>query len=311
MQTWRINNQNASVQAQKGPPARSKAKDQQGYGLDLELLDERLDIHMNKMWDKIHEECRGLENRITTEMRQIESKISDVIASVTFNANNIEKVIKDTIPTLRKEMKDDKKMLEEEIDRLNAYNCRENLVFIGIPEEASAEGPGGEDVKKTLQKFYKDHLKMDPELVKEMKYQRVHRLASTLRPRPIKARFVYYGDRELIMSNAKYLKGSKMYISEDLPIRIRQKRKAQMEVLKVARGAGKLAYFSRTEPSKLFVDRVYLPIDKQAEFLEKCRGPNPGQTPRPTSRPIPGQRDQQPQPQPEHQERPIQLLPVA
>ena len=39
--------------------------------------------------------------------------------------------------------------------------------------------------------------------------------------------------------------------------------------MRATRSAGRLAYFSRSEPWKLFVDRVYMPREKQAEFVQQ------------------------------------------
>ena len=52
--------------------------------------------------------------------------------------------------------------------------------------------------------------------------------------------------------------GYKMY--EDLPKEIPEKRKFQMEKLKIARRDGKRGYFSRSEPGKLYINGKYVEI---------------------------------------------------
>ena len=45
---------------------------------------------------------------------------------------------------------------------------------------------------------------------------------------------------------------------EDLPKEIHDMRKSQIEKLKKARKDGKLAYFSKSEPDKLYIDGKYV-----------------------------------------------------
>ena len=59
-----------------------------------------------------------------------------------------------------------------------------------------------------------------------------------------------------------------MFITDDLPKRVRDYRNSQVPVLKAARRAGKLAFFSRSEPGKLFVDHIWLPCEKQQAFIK-------------------------------------------
>ena len=252
----------------------------------LPSIQQLLDAQSEQIWNKFQMEIRGLESRITTEIKQFEANIAEVITSVDYNANDIEHLKNDTIPNMKKQVEEDRMQLKEEIDRLSTYISRENLVFLGIPEKEPENG--AENVSKVLEEFYTSHLKLDFGLIEGIQYQRVHRIAAAVRPRPIKARFVHYADRELVLKNAKNLKGTKMYISQDLPIRTRQQRRQQMEALREARKAGKLAYFSKTEPWKLYVDRVVLPIEKQAGFIDQCR--RTGQDKRSNSplHPVPG-----------------------
>lgn len=113
-----------------------------------------------------------------------------------------------------------------------------------------------------------ERLKFTEERVKKIEYQRIHRVPSAQKPRPIKARFLRFADKQAIQANAKLLRGSNIFILQDLPKRIREERKAQWPALKAAREAGKLAYFSNTDPAKLYVNRVWIPRKDQARFIE-------------------------------------------
>ena len=56
------------------------------------------------------------------------------------------------------------------------------------------------------------------------------------------------------MSNARKLKGKNFGISADLPREIVDRRKKLLPKFFAAKKAGKVAYFSRAEPGKLFND---------------------------------------------------------
>ena len=53
---------------------------------------------------------------------------------------------------------------------------------------------------------------------------------------------------------------SQFGISVDLPKEIVKRRKEQSKKLIKARKSGKLTFFSRTEPDKLYIDRVLVPF---------------------------------------------------
>ena len=91
--------------------------------------------------------------------------------------------------------------MQNEVDKLSMYLARENAVFMGIQEKE------GEEVKMVLRDFFINNLKLSEEEV-NIEYQRVHRTAAKRTPRPIKARFLRYEDKEHIMCNAKNLKGT-------------------------------------------------------------------------------------------------------
>lgn len=72
-----------------------------------------------------------------------------------------------------------------------------------------------------------------------------------------------------MQKNAKLLKGSDIYLADDLPKHVRELRRMQVPTLKAARSAGKLAFFGRAEPTKLFVDHVLVPIGEQKRLINK------------------------------------------
>ena len=67
-------------------------------------------------------------------------------------------------------------------------------------------------------------------------------------------------DRELVFSKAEILKDSGYRVSADLPREIENRRKLQSKKLVDARKTGTIAFFSRMEPDKLYIDGVLIPL---------------------------------------------------
>ena len=219
---------------------------------------------LEQQMERIDEKFSSLELNLNQQVKQLEASFSELKNSINFQTKETEE-LKETVKILEGEVKDKEKALQNEVDKLSMYVARENAVFMGIQEKQ------GEEVKMVLRDFFINNLKLSEEEVDNIEYQRVHRTAAKTTPRPIKARFLRYEDKERIMRNAKNLKGTNFFVRDDIPMRMRNARKAQIPVLIAARNAGKLAYFSRSEPDKLFVDKVLIPVTKQKKFMENMR----------------------------------------
>ena len=126
---------------------------------------------------------------------------------------------------------------------MEVYQWRENLRFFRIKEAATTE----EDTKEVLVDFLKTELGI--EMADEIEFQRIHRIGkrslSDEKPRQIIARFLRYPDRDMIMSNARKLKGKSFGISADFPKEIMERRKKTMQQYKKAKADGKHAFLAR------------------------------------------------------------------
>ena len=216
---------------------------------------------------KLEQVLEKLEN-LERYVKAVDEKVSNWQAKVDcFEAfkNKTEKKIKeledelDFANTERESFKEKFDKLNCEINQLRdeklcmeVYQRRENLRFFGIKEEADME----EDARKVLFGFLKTELGM--ENADQIEFQRVHRVGKRVsfngKLRQIIARFLKYPQREEVMSNARKLKGKNFGISPDLPSEILERRKKKMKQFKQAKKDGKTAFFSRTEPDKLFID---------------------------------------------------------
>ena len=127
------------------------------------------------------------------------------------------------------DLKLENKKLREDLEALEAYGRRENLIFLNIDEKSD------EDCRVTLNNFLvSTGLKGRDE---NIMFQRVHRLgqAGKVPCRPIIARFVLYTDREKIWYNKTALKGTKYIIKEDFPASIDRRRSVLFPVMKRAK----------------------------------------------------------------------------
>ena len=110
---------------------------------------------------------------------------------------------------------------------------------------------------------------MEEEDIDGISVERAHRLgkqnANGDKPRPIIAKFTFHKDKELILSNARFLAGSDFGISQDFPREIVQIRKELVKVLKEAKKDG--------HDAKLVYDKLYIITTKgtKIQFINKHR----------------------------------------
>lgn len=77
--------------------------------------------------------------------------------------------------------------------------------------------------------------------------ERAHRAGrpkngNSTRPRPIVFKFLRYEDKEAVREKAKYLKGTNIYVNEDFPEAVLQKRKEYLPAMRAARERREIAY---------------------------------------------------------------------
>lgn len=146
--------------------------------------------------------------------------------------------------------------LNDKLLLMEKHERKYNLLFYGFAEEKR-----GENVFNKMRKVFVDDLKLDSQRVDSMYFAHAHRLPAEREdgPRPLIMRFAAFEDKELVLSNAHKLAGSKRRILHDLPV-----------VMKKERGRlAKEAYTIRHEEAlqTRIKDRgleVYLEVRKEA-----------------------------------------------
>ena len=113
------------------------------------------------------------------------------------------------------------------------------MIFYGIPEEMNENSAKTESL---LFSFLEDELKLKEDDIDGISIERAHRLgkrnANGEKLRPIIAKFSFYKNKELILSNARSLAGTVFGISQDFPREIVEIRRGLVRVLKDAKKRG-------------------------------------------------------------------------
>lgn len=234
----------------------------------LDIIESRLqEMHstlanIEQTVSRLDEEVKTLKVK-TNEMDEVVKVLKE---NLVFNEDDISDLKRDS-----KEVQHEVFELKRQILYMETYSRRENAKFFGLPEEPSTSNGGermqdgtqlpAEDSKEVIYNFLEQHLQIDRPRDK-IEFQRVHRLGKPnagARPRPIIARFLRYGDKQLVMDRArKYLKNTAFNVYDDIPKPLYDSRKGQLKKLREAREKGYTAFFSKAHPDKLFVNGRYI-----------------------------------------------------
>lgn len=196
--------------------------------------------------------------QVYDEMRSMKSTVDELRRSLEFSQGEVDDLKKE-VKRLEKEKTADKTIiqelekqsqtadetletLEDRCDYLEDYSRRNNVHITGMEE--SPENETWEQTAEKVQKLLADKMQLQ-----NLQLERAHRVGQRTeqRTRPVVARFLRYGDRELVMRNAMKLKGTRIFINDDLCPSSQQKRNQQMPLLKQARSEGKIAFFRHTK----------------------------------------------------------------
>ena len=227
----------------------------------LDVLEKKID-GIDTVLKGLQDSVAALENDVTSikhKYKSLDNKFKEVEKSTTFVGNRVDelnKIILDETENRKTEISD----VRKELLYLEAYSRRENLKFEGIAEQPQqANDDMREDTNAKLVDFMENVLGIEE--AKEIEFQRVHRIGRPgLNGRPIIARFLRYSDRESVFKCGHKLKNTSFKMYEDIPKALHDLRKPQIKLLKKARSEGKKAYFSKSEPDKLFIDGKYIKL---------------------------------------------------
>ena len=130
--------------------------------------------------------------------------------------------------------------LQEIVARMEDYSRKKNIRVDGIMEE---NNENWQQTQVKVQKVIEQKIN-----VATVKVDYAHRLKNRndqRGPRTIIAQLTHATDRDIILKNSHKLKGTNIYINEDLSDITMKKRKEKLQEMKDARNLGKIAYFVR------------------------------------------------------------------
>ena len=184
-------------------------------------------------FQNLHSEVSNLKTEIS-ELRRLDQEKNSEIENLKLKLNNLEAPVIET-----------QTAQEGYIDRLDYIEDQSrinNLRFDGVQEDRAENW---EVSTSKVTKIIKEKLGIEDEIAIDRAY-RVGKVIEN-KPRTILVKLKNFPDRANIIKNSRKLKGSNIYINEDLCERSRLKRKALLPELKSLREQGKIAYFSGTK----------------------------------------------------------------
>ncbi|KAJ4935517.1 hypothetical protein JOQ06_017049, partial [Pogonophryne albipinna] len=124
-------------------------------------------------------------------------------------------------------------------DYLEGQSKRKNLIIDGIPE---SPGESWEESEYKVRELLRTELQMDEERIE---VERAHRMGNGRgadKPRQIVVKFLRFKDKTVVMGRRNRLKGTNIFLNEDYPEAVRQKRKELVPAMKAERSKGNIAY---------------------------------------------------------------------
>jgi len=137
--------------------------------------------------------------------------------------------------------------LSEEVVNLQSRSMRDNLLFFGLPEEATGQARRDENCTKKIIEFCVDHLAI-PDAGARFKIDRAHRIGNYAvnKKRPVVVKLNFHQDKLFIKKKAATLlnRDSDFRVGDQFPKVIQDRRKELYPRMAQARREGKEAFIS-------------------------------------------------------------------
>ena len=206
-----------------------------------------LDIQQKIYRDAVSMLFSSVNQRVDDQCKMLQ----ELRTSLEFSQSEIVCLKQDLIES-KKEIEDSKKLLYEQsitmkalyskIDKLETYSRRNNVRIDGLTE---LNNENYQQTQKKVDCLFKEKLQL-----KNVKIETAHRLPRSnlnarSQPRTIIAKLTSIIDKDETMKNKHKLKGTGIFINEDLSEGTIKTRQEKLPELQAARNAGKIAYFRR------------------------------------------------------------------
>ena len=199
--------------------------------ISMEKIRDLFDIMFKKQEENILKILAANTKMFTEQMKVVNEKVQDIEKSIEFTHNETKKEMNWIRDQHRKEIDE----LREKVRDMEDRSRRNNIRIEGVRESEN------EDWSTTKEKI-RDIFQKNLGIKQQITIERAHRgKRQGNKPRTIIAKILNYEEKELILANARKLKGSGIFIHEDFSretVLIRQK---LWEEVKQLREKGKYA----------------------------------------------------------------------
>lgn len=220
--------------------------DVNAFKMMLESQERAFKLSLDTVVKEMHEQINKLEKKVselTTSLEYTQREVDDLKSK----ARDHERETRDDrskIDNLTKQVDSSNikvKELEGKVVYQEDYSRRKNLRISGLEEKGNETW---EQTSAAVASLLQSKLQL-PGVVLE----RAHRVGPhrDSKPRIIVARFTRFGDRDAAIRRGRYLKGTNIFLNEDLSPTSQAIKNAQMPLLKQARADGKIAFFRHTK----------------------------------------------------------------
>lgn len=195
--------------------------------------------------------------QVNDQVKSCETSVKDLTRSLEFTQNEVDE-LRGVVNQLKQDKEDAKNKIKSLTDDLQAkndkikeleeksiyqedYNRRNNLQIFGLAEEPRETWEKtAEEVSKLLERKLQ---------LPRMEIERAHRIGQQReqQDRPVIVRFSRFADREAVLRNCSKLRGTNIFINEDLSPSSQAIKREKMPLLRQARMEGKIAYFRHTK----------------------------------------------------------------
>jgi ribA/ribD-fused uncharacterized protein len=203
-------------------------------------------------------------NAIQTDIAEIKSDQSTQLNHITSKVEQIEQNFQSIktenmlLKTENQALKQNIVLLNEKIDRQEAYSRKHNLLLHGVKEDQAP-------IITTVRRILGSMGIPEPNNIMIDDAHRLGQMSKT-RNRPIIFRLILKSDRNLIWDARRNLKGSDIFISEDLPEVYQRQRNLLKPVLMAAKSSGKKAIFVA---NKLLIDGKLYSVEQMQDLPQE------------------------------------------
>ena len=236
------------------------------------ILDSKIE-KLSKSIDTVNGQLQLLDT-INSKVSAIETTLNTVHTSinealqVAEDAKKMALEAQVAVTNMREEilqLRQENKKLENKVTNLECQSRRSNLNIDNVPE---SPGETPTDTLRIFQNIMANTLKI--QTWKDIKIERCHRRPGPKsRPRPIIVKFNWYPDRELVWAHRKNLKGSNVWLREDFPEVIEERRRRLLPIVRAARRDSR--YTAHLQVDQLVVNGQRYNIDQVQSLPDGLR----------------------------------------